>query len=791
MSEFDYSDRELSSYFKDPDARRRAAEQMPDDKRGRGNNGESQWSGWAGRIFDTAKKRQAATALGILAIVGFIGLVVLGIYFLTFSGQLPDISEIDNPRFQLATVAYTSDGLELQRYARQNRSWVAYENISPTVIDALVATEDHRFRSHWGIDLVRTFAIPYHVLRGNPQGGSTLSQQLARNLYNDQIGRKVTVERKLKEMVTAVQLERRYSKNEIIEMYLNTVEFSNNAFGIDAAARTIFGKDPMLLDTLESATLVGMQKAITRYNPIRNPENSRKRRNVVLGQMIKHNILPASYLDEVREKQVETRFVSSEITEGIAPHASEAVRQWLNDFCKTSGCDPYADGLTVYTTIDSRIQNMAADALKRQMDGLQAVVDYEWSRAGGYEVGHSIDDYLKLTEYTPFDYFWKSNKELVQSFVRETPRYKKLRKGGKSDSDVLVALRGDETFMDSLKATKTRLEAGLVSIDPNTGHIRSWVGGRDLAVDWYDHVALAKRQPGSTFKPFVYTAAIDNGYSPYHMLRDTVFTYVDEAGNEWSPENMGSTGSGDMLTLREGLAQSNNIITGQLVIRIGAKATAQYARLMGVESKLDEVPALALGVSDVTLLEMTSAFSTLAHRGLYNQPTIVTRVEDKYGIVIYEATRAPAEALSERTAVIMTDMLRGVIKEGTGRRLNSQFGLGAFDIAGKTGTTQNNGDGWFIAMHPELVTGAWVGFNDRRVNFRSDWWGQGAHNALLIVGDFLSQALLGDDPVLTNARFETVTDFDLPAGPLDESQTAAERALQDKDNRKEQGKVGW
>ncbi len=789
MSDYDYSDRELSSYFQDPASRKRAASKIPKNKRTGGSD--SGRKKGLGGFFSTTKKRQAFKALGVVALVGLIGLFVLGIYFLTFSSRLPDISEIDNPRFQLATVAYTTDGLELQRYARQNRSWVVYEDIAPIVIQALVSTEDHRFRNHWGIDLVRTFAIPYHVLRGNPQGGSTLSQQLARNLYNDQIGREVTVERKLKEMVTAVQLERRYSKNEIIEMYLNTVEFSNNAFGLDAAARTIFGKSPIELDTLEGATLVGMQKAITRYNPIRNPENSRKRRNVVLGQMIKHNILPASYLDEVREKQVETRFVSSEITAGIAPHASEAVRQWLNKFCKTSGCDPYADGLTVYTTIDSKVQGMAQIALQRQMDGLQAVVDFEWSRAGGYEISHATADYQKRTEYTPFDYFWKTKKELVQSFVRETPRYKRMRKVVQSDSETLTALLDNSAFVDSLKATKTRLEAGLVSIDPNTGHIRSWVGGRDLALDWYDHVALAKRQPGSTFKPFVYTAAIDNGYSPYHMLRDTVFTHIDSAGNEWSPENMGSTGTGDMLTLREGLAQSNNIITGQLVLRITPKATAQYARLMGVESELAEVPALALGVSDVTLLEMTSAFSTLARRGLYNKPTLVTRVEDKYGIVIYEATRAPAEALSERTAIIMTDMLRGVIKEGTGRRLNSQFGLGAFDLAGKTGTTQNNGDGWFIAMHPELVTGAWVGFNDRRVNFRSDWWGQGAHNALLIVGDFLNQALLGPEPLLTNARFETPTDYDLPTGVLDPTRSDAEKALQDKDNRKEQGKVGW
>ncbi|MCB0719189.1 MAG: transglycosylase domain-containing protein [Bacteroidetes bacterium] len=790
MSDFDYTDKELKSYFSNPNKRRKGEGVRSGDSNG--DQPDRDWPGFLGRIFNTPKRRQAAVAIGSIALIGFAGLLILSLYFLSFSGQLPDISEIDNPKFQLATVAYTADGVELQRYARQNRSWVTFKDISPMVIEALVATEDHRFYRHWGIDLFRTFAIPYHVLRGDPQGGSTLSQQLARNLYNEQIGREVTVERKLKEMVTAVQLERRYSKDEIIEMYLNTVEFSNNAFGIDAAARTFFGKDPIELDTLESATLVGMQKAITRYNPIRNPENSRKRRNVVLGQMIKHDILPASYLEENREKPVETRYNSSEITEGIAPHASEAVRQWLNDFCKSNGCDPYADGLTVYTTIDSHVQRMAQEALQRQMDGLQAVVDYEWSRPTGYEIGHSIDDYLKREDTKAFDYFWSSKKDVVQSFMRETRRYKSMRKSGKSDSDVLAELRVDSSFVDSLRASKTRLEAGLVSIDPHNGHIRAWIGGRDLAVDWYDHVALAKRQPGSTFKPFVYTAAIDNGYSPYNTLRDTTFTYVDpDTGDEWSPQNMGFSGTGEDLTLREGLAQSNNIITGRLILLITPKETAQYARLMGIESKLDEVPSLALGVSEVSLLEMTSAFSTLANRGLYNEPTLVTRVEDKYGIVIYESAVAPQEALSERTAVIMVDMLRGVIRDGTGRRLNSQFGLGAYDLAGKTGTTQENGDGWFMSMHPELVTGAWVGFNDRRVTFRSEWWGQGAHNALLIVGDFLKQALMGPDAILTDARFDTPNEYDLPTGPLDPSVQKNQLDLQDKDNRNVQGKVGW
>ncbi len=778
MANWSYSDEELDRYFTDPQSRKKAG-----GSRAR----------WIKKLSgDSPKKRQAVAVLGLIGVVLLLGTFAVLIYFLGISSQLPDISQIENPRLQLATVAYTSDGVELQRYARQNRSWVEYEDISPAVVRALVATEDHRFYRHWGIDLFRTMAIPYHVLRGDPQGGSTITQQLARNLYDDQIGKEVSVKRKLKEMATAVQLERRYSKPEIIQMYLNTVEFGHNAFGLDAAARTFFGKHPSKLDTLEAAVLVGMQKAITRYNPILNPEKSRVRRNVVLRQMIKHGLLTEDYYYTVRDSAIVTRYQSSEITEGIAPHFAEYVRQFVGDWCKENGCDPYADGLVVHTTLDSRLQQAAIESTQRQMEGLQAVVDYEWSRSGGYEIGLTTDAYLKKQDYTPFDYFWKSQKETVDAFIRETHRFKRLRQNDVSARDALEQLKANEAFIDSLRTNKTRLEAGMVSIDPRNGQVVTWVGGRDLSLDWFDHVALAKRQPGSTFKPFVYTAAIDNGYSPYHTLRDTTFLYVDALGNEWNPQNSGDPGSGEELTLRDGLAHSKNTITGRLVLQIGPTAVARYARLMGIESPLIEVPALALGVSDVSLLEMTSAYATIADNGLYNEPVVVTRIEDKHGIVIYEAPPQRAtEALSEETAVTMIDMLRAVVKEGTARRLNSQFGLGEWDLAGKTGTTQNNGDGWFIGMYPQLVTGAWVGFNDRRVAFRSDWWGQGAHNALLIVGDYLKSVLNDPESGLTKEEFPTPTDYGLPIGPLDPSQEGMVDELEDKDNRREQGRVGW
>ncbi len=798
MDEYQYTDKELRDYFGNPDARRSNGHPPP---AGSGNGVTERLREYRNRVREYvtsrtrgARQAQAVYALGAVIFVLVAGSLAVGLYLLTLADDLPSLEQLENPDFQLATVAYTADGLELQRYARQNRSWVSFEDISPTTVDALVATEDHRFFSHWGIDLFRTMAIPYHVLRGDPQGGSTLSQQLARNLYNEEIGKKVTVPRKLKEMVTAVQLERRYTKREIIEMYLNTVEFGNNAFGIDAAARTFFGKSPADLDVLEGATLVGMLQAITRYNPVRNPENARRRRNVVLGQMEKHGFITAQFLAANRDKPVDTTYRSSEITEGLAPYFAEYVRNWTADWGKQNGLDVYSDGLLTYTTLDSRLQEIAQNAVQAYMGQLQAVVDYEWSRASGYELSTSLEPYQTKTGYVPFEYFWNSKKSVVDAFVRESEAFRLLRNDGKSSAEALVELRSNESFMDSLRTVKTRLEAGLVAMDPRTGHVKAWVGGRDLAQDWFDHVALAKRQPGSTFKPFVYTAAIDNGYSPLHELKDSTFYHVDALGNEWQPGNSGSDslGSGELLTLREGLARSKNTITGRLVMLVSPREVAFYARRMGIQSRLEEVPSIALGTSDVTLLELVAAYSTLASGGEYNEPVVVTSIHDRFGNVIYENEPKPRMAISQETAYTVLDMMRDVIRYGTGVRIRNQFGLYEFDLAGKTGTTQNNADGWFMAMHPELVVGAWVGFNDRRVTFRSDWWGQGAHNALFLVGEFLKEALEGEEPVLANTRFPSLGDLGISigaTGALDEAD--AVNQIDAKQNRRQRGRVGW
>lgn len=780
MSEdWSYTDEELKRYFNDPSSRRKSTvehsntfyrdplqEHEPEPRRPRGIRG------FFHRMFSDGKKADAAFALSIIVMIGLVGLMSIAGFLMSLGeDELPSLQQLENPDLQLATIAYTADGQELARYAYENRSSVAYEDISPNVINALIATEDHRFYNHWGIDLFRFFVSAVKTVMGDVQGGSTITMQLARNLYNKEIGKQQTISRKLKEMLTAVQLERRYTKREIIEMYLNTVEFGNNAFGIEAAARTFFSVQAADLDTLESATLIGMLKGITMYNPIRNPNLSRQRRNVVLGQMVKNNVLDQAYLDANRETPIETEYSSSEITAGFAPYFAEHVRGWLGEWSKETGHNIYSQGLIVHTTIDSRLQEIASEVVERQMNDLQQVVDYEWSRRSfnGYPHDLGFEAYRELEEFEPFSEFWRLKADTLRLYMMETEEFRVLKNeiGGQAAIDSLMS---DSAYVAEFKKNKTRLEAGLLSVDPRTGYVKAWVGGRNLADDWYDHVAKARRQPGSTFKPFAYIAAIDNGYSPDYQLKDSTIYWQDELGNEWEPGNSGGDQTGIMMSLREGLKKSKNTITARLVLEIGAPAVETYARLMGIESPMLAVPALALGTSNVTLQELTTAYSTLANGGLKLEPTVVTRIEDRLGNVLYEARPRPEEALNEQTALLAIDMLRGVIQSGgTGIRVRNQYKLYEYDLAGKTGTTQNSADCWFMLMHPELVTGAWVGFNDQRVTFRTDWWGQGAHSALHLVGDYTRQT--ADEGQLNDVSFPLPVDYGAPSIDIDGNQS--------------------
>jgi len=776
MSEWSYSEEELDEYFRDPSVREEAVSGNghPDGDGAGRKRPTGGFRGYFHRRIADPQMAQAAVALSVIVGVLLLGTLGLGTYVWTLTDEVPSTDNLENPSMQLATIAYTADGEELARYATQNRSWVPYDSISQHAVHALIATEDQRFHSHWGVDPIAIMSATVDILTGGFRGASTITQQLARNLYNEKVGRAVTIRRKLKEMVTAVELERRYTKREIIEMYLNTVSFGSNAFGIEAAARTYFGVPADELTELQAATLIGLLRATTYYNPVRNPGNAQQRRNVVLRLMVGEGFIDRSFYEEHRDDPVDAEYNSSEVYASFAPYFAEHVRNVLTDWANDpnhvlSEHDVYGDGLRVYTTLDSKLQKMAHKAVTEQMDGLQRVVGYEWSQNDSLLYSTTLSDYGDLTpeeDYEPFSYFWQRHPEILREAMQSTTRYDTLRARGMGEDEALDRLRRDTAFVDSVKNVREQLGAGLVSLDPRNSHVKVWIGGRDFQMDKYDKVGIARRQTGSTFKPFTYTAAIDNGYSPYDKLKDSTFTWEDAgADTTWNPKNYNQQSSGQMLTLSQGLANSKNTITARLALDINPRTVVQYAEQMGIrESPLQAVPSIALGTSNVTLLEMATAYSTLANGGLYNEPVSITRIEDRYGNVLWEATSSPSEALRERTAYTVVDMMRGVIDYGTGMRIRTQFNLGDYDLAGKTGTTQRSADTWFMLMHPELVSGAWVGFDDQRLTFRTSFWGQGAHSALFLVGDFYRRIAESDSVSLLSkeSTFPVVENYGPP-----------------------------
>ncbi|HVE52815.1 MAG TPA: transglycosylase domain-containing protein, partial [Ramlibacter sp.] len=567
------------------------------------------------------------------------------------------------------SVLMSADGQPLAVFRREKQERIKLEQVSKHALQALIATEDRRFYQHYGFDPLRTVAAAWNTATGDMQGGSTITQQLARNLYPEEIGRAVSLTRKIKEAITALKIESTYSKDEILETYLNTVPFLYNAFGIEMAARTYFDKSADKLDVLESATLVGMLKGTSYYNPVLNPERARDRRNIVLAQMVKHGKLDAKRAETLAARPLRLDFERQDNTIGIAPHVAQHLRKWLIAWADREDYDIHADGLVVRTTLDSRLQKAANAAVGKQIRQLQDLAD---------------------------------------------------RRRAKTEERAL-------------------LQAGFLAMDPRSGEVKAWVGSADFATDQFDHVNQARRQPGSTFKPFVYGAAFMEGMSPDDTFIDEPVAIKERGGAVWSPKD-GSPPSHQPMTLRDGLAQSRNSITAQLVQRVGPKKVAALAWDLGVrESKLDPVLSLALGTSPVTLREMVSAYSTLANNGRYvGEPQLVTRIEDRNGRTLALFPRAEVvEAMPRASALQLVNVMRGVIDAGTGVAIRTRYGIEA-DVAGKTGTTQDNTDGWFVMAHPQLVAGAWVGFNDPSITMGE--WGQGARSALPIVGDFFVQA---------------------------------------------------
>ncbi len=654
---------------------------------------------------------------------------LLLLYALLLLPFTPAISDIRKAATERPAQVMSADGRLLVEFKRSNRVWVELKDIAPPVIDALVATEDHRFYDHFGMDWRRTASSALHTFGGDRQGGSTLTQQLARNLYPEEIGRAPTLTRKLKEAITAFKLEAVYSKDEILETYLNTVPFLYNAYGIEMAARTYFDRSADQLDVLQAATLVGMLKGNSYYNPVLNPERALQRRNTVLAQMVKRGKLDATRFAALKDRPLRLDFERQKESLGLAPHFAQQLRRWLISWADRNDYNLYADGLVVHTTLDARLQAAANQAVARQGNRLQSVADSAWGRS------------------------WNAKDPVVRALLLESPEYRAAREAGLDEAQALKQLQADRAFMQQLRAQKTRVQAGLLALDPRNGHVLAWVGSRSYEQDAYDHVAQARRQPGSTFKPFVYGEALRSGLSADDKWTDREVEIDVGRGEIWRPRD-GGPPSGRELSLREALAQSKNTITAQLVMEVGPARVARLARDMGVrQSPLKEVPSLALGTSPVTLKEMVAAYGTIANGGGYLEPVMITRIEDRDGKVLEEFEPAePETVLKPRTAWELYDLMRGVVDRGTGRAIRSQYGIRA-DVAGKTGTTQDYADGWFILMHPQLVVGAWTGFNDSRITLRSEHWGQGARSALPMVGELTSRALRARiaDP---RARFE-------------------------------------
>ena len=685
-------------------------------------------------------------------------------------GVMPTFEELENPQTNLATQIISCDGKVLGSYFVENRSNVVYSDLSPYLPQALVSIEDERFEKHSGIDSKSLFRVAFGVLTGNKRGGgSTITQQLAKNLFprDENLSTVRLVIRKFQEWITAVKLEYNYSKDEIIAMYLNTVAFGHNAYGIRSAAKTFFDKDPKSLNIEESALMAGVVNAPTRFSPVRNPERSMGRRNLVLKAMQRNGYLTPEEYDSISQIPIDmSHFGVMDHNTGQATYFREYLRKELTEWSKTHlradgrPYNIYRDGLKIYTTIDSRMQRYAEEAVKEFMGGsLQPSFFKHWKDKKN--APFSLNDKNKIDE-------------ILETSMKRSDRYRSLKNAGMPLDSIKVVFDTPVEMtvfswdgpidtvmspMDSIRYYKWFLQASLVSIETHTGHVKAYVGGIDYHFFKYDHVTQAQRQVGSTFKPFLYSLAMQEGeYTPCTKIPNIPYNIQLEDGKFWSPRNAGGKHVNEEVTLKYALAQSNNWISAYLMNRFGPQAVITMARRMGVESHIDPVPAICLGVCDLKLIEMVGAMSTFANQGVYIKPMFITKIEDKNGNVVERFAPEESEAMSEVTAYKMVELMKGVVQSGTGGRLRYMYKLNN-PIAGKTGTTQNNSDGWFMGITPDLTTGVWVGAEDRSVHFRSTALGQGSHTALPIWAIYMKKVYA--DPTLNISK----GDFPKPTAP--------------------------
>ena len=648
-----------------------------------------------------------------------------------------------------ASVILAADGSQLGTLFDERRTWVSLDHMAPVVSQALLAAEDHRFESHHGVDWYRIAGAFWSTLIGDPEGASTIPMQLARNYYPE-LKTHSLADRKMEEILLARRISKAMSKQETLEWYLNTVAFGHNSFGIEAAAERFYSRSSSELTLPQAALLVGILQAPSRLDPLRNADAALDRRNVVLRRMAELGMITDQEARDASRIPLGLEPRVYDPADSFAPYFLDYVRKEAETWARNAGFDLRNDGLIIHTSIQPDLQKLAEDAVREQTSVLQNILLQEFGAAG------SVRN----------ERFWRVKRAVEDDLIRGTAPYRTLRNMGRTDYDALLAVRSDHAFVQSLREKATRLQGAMVVMDPGSGQILAWVGGHDYRTDQFDKVSSARRQPGSIFKPILYARALEDGYSPYYLVSDEIRTFVTNTeGERWTPTNSGGGASGRLVTLEQGLVWSKNTVSAHLISKVGPQDVIELAHDMGITSSLMPVPSLALGTSETSLLEMVSAYATLADYGVHRKVTSITTITDRDGNLVATFPSEPDRVLSEQTSYTMVRILRKAVDQGTGRMLRTRFGIRG-EIAGKTGTTQNNADGWFVGMHPDAVVGAWVGFNDQRISFQSNYWGQGGHNALLLVGDFLKSAQAGPGAHLPPGRFERPEGYVEPARPV-------------------------
>ncbi|MEL0455214.1 transglycosylase domain-containing protein [Flavobacteriaceae bacterium SZ-1-7] len=719
---------------------------------------------------------------GIVAILLLFLLASWGVF-----GEMPDHTQLENPSTNLATEIISSDGQTLGKfYFDDNRTPVNYDDLPQHLVDALIATEDARFHEHSGIDWFGTLRALVYL--GKKGGASTISQQLAKQLFHNRDKANIVekLSQKIREWIIATRLERQYTKEEILTQYFNIYDFGNFADGIRSASRIYFNKEPKELDLKESAMLVGMFKNSSLYNPRRNPVGVTNRRNVVLAQMYKYDYISEAIKDSLQKTDLDLNYTPESHSEGIATYFREYLRdfmkKWIAENPKPDGTkwNLYNDGLKIYTTIDSRMQKYAEDAVQQHMPRLQAEFFHQntpernptapFLELEQSEINDLMNRSMRQSErwrHMKYD-LKKSDDEIKQSFQKPTQMSVFVWKDGKpSEVDTIMKP------IDSMRYYKSFLRTGMMSMNPQTGHVKAWVGGVDYRHFQYDMVKQGKRQIGSTFKPFVYASAIDQlHYSPCDEFPDVPFCIeANKYGNpeEWCPKNS-SNEYGGIRTLKNALANSVNTVTAQLMDKVGPQTVADLVKKLGVDSDVPPVPSIALGTPDISVYEMVGAYAAFANQGVYTKPVMVTNIEDKNGTILYQFKPETRDVLSDETAFVTIKLLEGVTQGGSGTRLRTE-GYEKWrpeykeiitgypyklenPIAGKTGTTQNQSDGWFMGMVPNLVTGVWVGAEDRAAHFSNITYGQGASMALPIWGIYMKSCYADESLNVSKEEFE-------------------------------------